>query len=449
MRPLLRSSIIITGIMLFFPLISVSADINPEEPGVANSTCLQCHSDPNLNMTLEDGSQLSLYIDVETYDNSIHGSEGYACVQCHRNLGEYPHPDFSAVDKRDVALQLYNACEFCHSGQYEKTLDSVHEQARVLGNREAAICTDCHGAHNTQRLTGPETRDLLPEARIRIPQTCAQCHSLIYDKYRDSIHGSALIGEGNPDVPTCIDCHGVHSIGDPRTNTFRLNSPIICSSCHTDPKRMAKYGISTDVLNTYVADFHGTTITLFEKMSPDAVSNKPVCYDCHGVHDIRPVEDPEKGLQVRENLLARCQECHPDATANFSDAWLSHYIPSPDRNSLVYFVNLFYKIFIPATLGGMALLVVLDASRKVRDRWGGKDRITLSVEDISDEEMHPIDETTTNAVQEDLEGEDQSLEVPPLAAPEEIQEDTQSGEDQPKPTKTQDMDETNEEVEHD
>ena len=36
------------------------------------------------------------------------------------------------------------------------------------------------------------------------------------------------------------------------------------------PAIMDKYGISTQVLNTYVADFHGTTVTLFEKQSPDA-----------------------------------------------------------------------------------------------------------------------------------------------------------------------------------
>ena len=32
---------------------------------------------------------------------------------------------------------------------------------------------------------------------------------------------------------------------------------------------MGKYGISTQVLNTYVADFHGTTVTLFEQVSPN------------------------------------------------------------------------------------------------------------------------------------------------------------------------------------
>ena len=69
-------------------------------------------------------------------------------------------------------------------------------------------------------------------------------------------------------MPTCIDCHGVHNIEDPRTAAFRLQSPEMCAKCHADRALMAKYGISTDVFNTYVADFHGTTVAIFEKESP-------------------------------------------------------------------------------------------------------------------------------------------------------------------------------------
>ncbi len=184
------------------------------------------------------------------------------------------------------------------------------------------------------------------------------------------MHGEALIGEGNPDVPSCIDCHGVHNIENPTTAAFRLRSPDICAGCHTDPQIMDKYGISTQVLSTYVADFHGTTVTLFRKEHPDQETNKPVCYDCHGVHDIRRVDDPQYGLELRENLLARCRVCHPDATANFPSAWLSHYIPSPDKYPLVFTVDTFYSIFIPTVLGGMAILVVLDFSKTLRDRFG-------------------------------------------------------------------------------
>jgi hypothetical protein len=179
------------------------------------------------------------------------------------------------------------------------------------------------------------------------------------------VHGAALTEESNKDVPTCIDCHGVHNIGNPTTAQFRLKSPELCASCHTNPTLMEKYGISTNVVNTYVADFHGTTVTLFEKQSPDSQTNKPVCYDCHGVHDISRVNDPKTGIEMQQNLLVRCKVCHPDATSNFPSAWMSHYIPSPDHYSLVYYVNLFYKFFIPLVLGFMVALVGLDVGHSV------------------------------------------------------------------------------------
>jgi hypothetical protein len=132
---------------------------------------------------------------------------------------------------------------------------------------------------------------------------------------------------------------------------------------------MQKYGLSTQVLNTYVADFHGTTVVLFDKSFPDQPTNKPVCTDCHGVHDIVRADDPNKGLSTRENLLARCQTCHPDATANFPDAWMSHYIPSTEKYPIVYYVNLFYKFFIPAVLGPMIILVLMDFGRMMINRF--------------------------------------------------------------------------------
>jgi hypothetical protein len=48
---------------------------------------------------------------------------------------------------------------------------------------------------------------------------------------------------------------------------------------------------------------------------------------------------------------------------------MSHYIPSTDNYPIVYYVNLFYKFFIPAVLGPMALLVVMDFGRLVINRF--------------------------------------------------------------------------------
>jgi hypothetical protein len=244
-------------------------------------------------------------------------------------------------------------------------MDSVHQAAQITGQSEAAICTDCHGVHN---IVPPD------EPRSRASQMCELCHSDIYESYKQSVHGQALLGEGNPDVPGCVDCHQVHKVQGPSNSPFHLFSPQLCAKCHADPQLMAKYGISTDVFDTYVADFHGTTVSLFQKLAPDQKTNKPVCIDCHGVHDMRKVDDPESAV-IKENLLKTCQKCHPDATANFPTSWISHYRPSPTKAPLVFFVNLFYKIFIPVLLGGMGLFVITDAGRRIADRRRkGKER---------------------------------------------------------------------------
>ena len=334
-----------------------------------NAACLSCHSKPGLTRTLPNGEILSITIDQNHFSASVH--QGVNCTDCHKNITSFPHPELNAQSLRDVSMQLYTTCQQCHSTQYSQTLDSVHQKALAGGNTNAAICTDCHNPHSQAQITDKTTGKILPEARVWIPTVCARCHSAVYDQYKTSVHGSALIGSGNQDVPTCIDCHGVHNIGNPTTSAFRLNSPQLCAKCHTDTSIMSKYGISTQVLNTYVADFHGTTVTLFEKTSPDQVTNKPVCFDCHGVHDIKQVDDPVYGLAMKQNLLKACQRCHPDATANFPDAWMSHYIPSPTHDALVYYVNLFYKFFIPTVIGGMLVYVISDIVRRLLDRRKG------------------------------------------------------------------------------
>jgi hypothetical protein len=335
-----------------------------------NAACLFCHSKPGLSATLPSGETLSLTIDTDHFNESAH--KDIACSDCHANIDTFPHPDLQVQTLRAFSMQMYTICQKCHQEQYNKTLDSVHMKAVAAGNTNAAICTDCHNPHSQPVITD-STGKLLPEARLSIPEICARCHSAIYDTYKQSVHGAALTQQGNTDVPTCIDCHGVHNIGDPTTTAFRLRSPQICAKCHTDPAIMDKYGIPTQVLNTYVADFHGTTVTLFEKLSPDQVTNKPVCFDCHGVHDIKRVDDPVYGLQMKQNLLLACQRCHPGANTNFPDAWMSHYIPSPSHYPIVYYVNLFYKFFIPAVIGSMGIFVVSDIIRRLIERLrGGK-----------------------------------------------------------------------------
>jgi nitrate/TMAO reductase-like tetraheme cytochrome c subunit len=361
---------------LVFPVQAAAPQVVPAVPvaeAPSNDLCLSCHTQQGFGIDLPNGDHLVLTIDPDAFKNGVHNESGIACVACHTDISGFPHPERTAQSLRELQIQYYTTCKQCHATEFGKTLDSVHQKALAAGNTNAAICVDCHNPHTQTRITNKENGKILPEVRVTIPQICAKCHSAIYDVYKDSVHGAALLKEGNPDVPTCIDCHGVHNIQDPTTEAFRLKSPTeMCGKCHTDPAIMDKYGISTNVLNTYVADFHGTTVTLFEKASPDQQTNKPVCFDCHGVHDIQRVDDPQKGILIKQNLLVKCQRCHPTATTDsFTGAWLGHYIPNAQKYPVVYFVNLFYKIFIPTVIGSMAIFVVSDFVRRLIDRRKG------------------------------------------------------------------------------
>ena len=360
---LIECLVILTLTFLFYNTESVYAheantEQTPPGQGVDDETCLACHARPDQYFTLPSGEELYITIDDDEYSHSVHGEAGYACVQCHTDIREYPHPPSSAVTRRDVTLEQNTTCTRCHSDKFDATLDSVHGEALAGGNKEAAVCSDCHGAHNVQP---PD------EPRSRVPQTCERCHSEIYNKYEESVHGEALLGEGNLDVPSCTDCHGVHSIEGPSNSPFHLNSPLICAECHADEELMTEYGISTNVFDTYVSDFHGKTVVLFEATAFGQETNKPVCVDCHGVHDIRSPDDPQSRV-IQENIHQTCQRCHPDAPENFSNAWLGHYEPDIDKYPAVYIVDLFYKFFIPITLGGMAFFVVADFGRRTINR---------------------------------------------------------------------------------
>ncbi|MEA4907675.1 MAG: hypothetical protein GYA17_06340 [Chloroflexi bacterium] len=359
---------------------------DPQNEPPPNAECLACHSQAGQYVTLSSGELLLVSIAPQVYGGSVHGQQNMNCTDCHTDISGYPHPEKPVDSLRDYTLFYKDACADCHQEQYQQVQDSIHTREFNAGNVNAPVCSDCHDPHAQGQIRDEQGHMYLHE-RANIPQTCAQCHNEIFEVYAQSVHGSGILDNNNPDVATCTDCHGVHQIQDPTSETFRLSSVDVCANCHTNPNIMDKYGLSTAVLDTYVSDFHGTTVTLFEPTHPDAGVNEPVCFDCHGIHDIQRVDDPVKGIEVKQNMLATCQRCHPDATENFPDSWLSHYIPSPERAPLVYYVNLFYKFFIPGVLGAMAVFVVSD----VRHR-AASSRRRAPEKDATPEPAPPADE---------------------------------------------------------
>jgi predicted CXXCH cytochrome family protein len=195
---------------------------------------------------------------------------------------------------------------------------------------------------------------------------CRTCHAAEGEIYARSVHGRQV--GSNPDVPVCTDCHRAHDTTDPRDGALAMRTPEICGRCHTDPKLMTKYGLSTKVVDTYLSDFHGMSATLQHgKRKEPGVRLAAVCTDCHGVHDIQKASDPTSAVMAA-NLQKTCGKCHPGATASFPKAWLSHYEPTLAKAPLVWGVQLFYRLLIPFMVGGLVLQIALHLWRVVVNR---------------------------------------------------------------------------------
>ena len=319
--------------------------------------CLGCHTDPKETFTLASGEKLPLSVDQAAFARSVHG-ENLRCTDCHADkTSDHATGEIKFKTRREVTRAYYEQCKGCHFANYTKTLDGVHYAVMAKGNPKAALCVDCHGAHDISRPAQPRTR---------ISGMCSRCHQTEADVYAKSVHGRA--SAANPDVPVCTDCHKAHDTTDPRDGALAMRTPEICGRCHSDEKLMKKYNLSTEVVATYLADFHGMSATFQKGQRPvDGKRLAAVCTDCHGVHDIQRPNDP-KSTVMSANLQKTCARCHSGASETFPRAWLSHYPPSMEKAPLVWLVQVFYRLMIPFMVGGLVLQIALHLWRVVVNR---------------------------------------------------------------------------------
>jgi predicted CXXCH cytochrome family protein len=329
----------------------------PLTPDEEVDGCLACHGRDDLSLVLASGDTLSLHVDQKVWGRSSHKKLG--CSDCHTDLRnvEGEHPKRPLKGRREFAIAYSEACKRCHFQNYTDTQGSVHHAQLARGKLAAAVCSDCHGAHDVSPPAAP---------RSKISRTCSTCHAAISAAYAKSVHGQALASGESEDTPACTDCHHAHDIADPRTGAWRVQTPDLCGGCHTSERLMAKYGLSTQVVQTYLSDFHGVTAR-FEQGEKEPSAVTAVCTDCHGVHDIARVKAPDSRV-LRENLLATCKRCHAGARADFPASWLPHYEPTPSKAPLVWAVKLFYSFLVPFMVGGLLLQVILHLWRLVVNR---------------------------------------------------------------------------------
>lgn len=320
--------------------------------------CLSCHASNN-QMVFKNGQSISVHVNAAEIRDSPHKNVG--CSDCHLGYSVEDHPRKRFRSEREYRQSSSGICRRCHFDKYSKVSESIHHAIINVGRLDAPTCIDCHGTH---AVSSPGKN------RLSVVSKCKTCHVNVYKTYAESVHGKALMAENNKDVPICIDCHSSHNIKLPSSPEFHNYIPDMCGKCHSNEAIMGKYGLSTNVVKSYLSDFHGITLGLYRLETEKSKQTRlavAVCTDCHGIHDITRISGHDTQA-VKTKLLKRCQTCHSSATGNFPEAWLSHYKPSLKVAPLVFFVEQFYKIMMPLMVAGLLFQVILHVWRYLVNR---------------------------------------------------------------------------------
>jgi len=380
------------------------------QPKPKDAECLACHADPTLTTTDAHGKTVSLTVDADKMKQSIHGGM-FSCVDCHKDVKSSPHantpakvtcaqchadaqaayrhsyhasakkpdgtPAATCVDchgdahtilpASDPKSTVYHSnipstCGTCHGQKFlmESTgnsnqpfvsyQESVHGRAVENGSQTAAVCTDCHGAHDI--LPANNAKSLIN--KFNVPATCGKCHGQIASVFSQSIHGQA-ISHGNGLAPVCTDCHGIHTIKAPTgpnsSATDETLSRDTCAGCHQGVRLTQEFGVVGNRVSTYNDSYHG----LASKGGSLTVAN---CASCHGVHNILPSSDPHSTINPA-NLDATCGQCHKGVTKKFTLNKVHVDVDggqSMDTGTLaVRWIRWFYIPLILLVIGGMLL----------------------------------------------------------------------------------------------
>ena len=232
------------------------------------------------------------------FERSGHAAEGVRCVSCHggddRSL-EAGTAHGAGFRGRPARQDIPRLCASCHADetrmrpynlpvdQYALYQTSGHGKRLARGDRQVAVCSDCHGAHEILSPRDPASTVYL----LNIPRTCGRCHGDrammaprgrddVLQQYQASVHARALFEQGNLRAPTCVSCHGVHGANPPNFGDIDK----VCGQCHTAERRYLASGGHASARG----------------------GGRPGCSSCHEAHQIQAARP--------DRLASSCAMCH-------------------------------------------------------------------------------------------------------------------------------------------
>lgn len=200
------------------------------EAGKPSAGCTDCHGTHDIKNRVQSGSTIS----AENVPNT--------CIKCHKEITEeyYKSIHWIAVKK---GIRESPSCNNCHSEHSIKAINTVRkrDEIKIIQNN---TCLQCH-------------QNLLLSERYGLSKQNAV-------KYQDSYHGLAA-SRGDKKAALCIDCHGAHRImpkNYPESTISKKNIVETCRQCHKNASEVFSMSYShvtpEDTTERYIEDLVGT-----------------------------------------------------------------------------------------------------------------------------------------------------------------------------------------------
>jgi cytochrome b subunit of formate dehydrogenase len=280
---------LLAGLLLSAAIQAVPDESRPVTKATTNADCLECHGVEGFAVPrgVGEGRKRSIHVNPAVFADSVHGKE--RCVACHTDIKQMPHK--KNVERAVDCVQCHEKQETDINKKVmtneKHYLASIHAQPREDDpNRVNATCWDCHGTHNVFPVTAAEAQTY----RLSTPETCGRCHEKELNDYTQSVHGAAVKRYGNLEAAVCSDCHTAHEIESPEEDPVKLLITQNCGSCHEEQYETYSdtyHGQVHRLGYTHTAkcydchDYHNVVKIDDEKSSVHVNNRLKTCQKCH------------------------------------------------------------------------------------------------------------------------------------------------------------------------
>lgn len=282
--------------------------------------CGRCHSDPQFMKQYNPALRVD---QVAEYATSVHGRRlrelndpnVAVCVSCHPAHSIRPPSD----PKSSVhPLHVADTCGRCHADakymasykiptdQLQKYKTSIHwKTMSVKGDLSAPTCNSCHGNHGAS-----------PPGITWVGNVCGQCHSVMADLFKKSVHAKAFADMGSPGCATCHENHGIQPASD---QMLGLGDKAVCVTCHSANDKAGKDAAGMRTLIDSLSNEFGSARALLDRAEHAGMEVSQAQFDLNGarealvkartaVHafDVDAVKkEVEPGLTISQKVYAR------------------------------------------------------------------------------------------------------------------------------------------------